>query len=88
MAPAILGTETGQIGAKPIQQNDVEASPRQPPRQYLDTSAHFPHTAPHLAGVPEEYGRCADLAEVVARWASLPDDLRADLLAKVREAAR
>ena len=43
---------------------------------------------PHPGRVPEEYGLSEDLTEIVASWDSLPDALKADILAKVREAVR
>ena len=43
-------------------------------------------SSPHPGRVPEEYGLSEDLAEIVADWDSLPDALKADILAKVREA--
>ncbi len=47
-----------------------------------DTSGHKNCALFVPAGVPE------DLAEIVASWDSLPEALKADILAKVREAVR
>ena len=72
--------------AKPLQHRSVGASQDESQQHNPHTSAHKQHRFPHPGRVPEEYGLSEDLAEIVASWDSLPDALKADILAKVREA--
>ena len=74
--------------AKPLQHTSVGASQDKPPQHNPHTSGHKQHRSPHPGRVPEEYGLSEDLAEIVANWDSLPDALKAAILAKVREAVR
>ena len=68
---------------------EVEGVPKdEPPPHNPHTSGHKQHRFPHPGRVPEEYGLSEDLAEIVANWDSLPDALKAAILAKVREAVR
>ncbi len=70
--------------AKPLQHRSVGASQDEQPQHNPHTSGHKQHRFPHSGRVPEEYGLSEDLAEIVANWDSLPDALKADILAKVR----
>jgi hypothetical protein len=38
----------------------------------------------HAEGVPEDYQISADLAEIMAAWPELPQEVRAEILAKVK----
>ena len=72
--------------AKPLQHTSVGASQDEQPQHNPHTSTQFQNSSPHPGRVPEEYGLSEDLAEIVANWDSLPDALKAAILAKVREA--
>ena len=74
--------------AKPLQHRSVGPSQDESQQHNPHTSGHKQHKFTHPGRVPEEYGLSEDLAEIVASWDSLPDALKADILAKVREAVR
>ena len=74
--------------AKPLQHRSVGASQDEQPQHNPHTSTQLYDSSPHPGRVPEEYGLSEDLAEIVANWDSLPDAIKADILAKVREAVR
>jgi hypothetical protein len=73
---------------EPAQQRGGGVPKDEPPPHNPHTSGHKQHRFPHPGRVPEEYGLSEDLAEIVANWDSLPDALKAAILAKVREAVR
>ncbi len=70
--------------AKPLQHTSVGASQDESQQHNPHTSTQLQDSSPHPGRVPEEYGLSEDLAEIVASWDSLPDALKADILAKVR----
>ena len=70
--------------AKPLQHTSVGASQDEQPQHNPHTSTQLQDSSPHSGRVPEEYGLSDDLAEIVASWDTLPDALKADILAKVR----
>ena len=74
--------------AKPLQHSSVGASQDEQPQHNPHTSTQLQDSSPHPGRVPEEYGLSEDLAEIVANWDSLPDALKAAILAKVRDAVR
>ena len=75
---------TNKSTVKPLQHRSVGASQDKLPQHNPHTSGHKQHRFPHPGRVPEEYGLSEDLAEIVANWDSLPDALKAAILAKVR----
>ena len=70
--------------AKPLQHRSVGASQDEQPQHNPHTSTQFQNKFLHPGRGPEEYGLSEDLAEIVASWDSLPDALKAAILAKVR----
>ena len=53
-------------------------------KQKHTLSAHNPHISVHSKRVPEEYQIPDDLAEVIAAWPHLPQEVKAEILARVR----
>jgi len=78
--------EPNRSNTEPAQQRGGGVAKDEPPQHNPHTSGHKQHRFPHPGRVPEEYGLSEDLAEIVASWDRLPDALKADILAKVREA--
>ena len=77
-------TEAAQSRAKSIHHNASTDPPSITHKQKPHKAAHKHDTSAHSERVPGEYQFPEDLAEVVAAWPSLPQEVRAAVLAKVK----